>query len=171
MSNPLHADFYADAHPRPEDTLLVIEASGLGVNWMEPRDVSMDEAIEMLTTKPQSGHVHVSDGFLTTTYSEGLYRNVARCDGSVDWIGQFSDTDVAKGLLTVAGGEALPQDMTGQFGKPDETHTVVKWGKVYALLTLIAISLLPASRMKRRDAKEGADTDDVQLVEATAGDA
>jgi prepilin-type processing-associated H-X9-DG protein len=91
-------------------TIMLIEATGLNINWMEPRDVSLDEALELLTTRPRSGHLHVEHGFLTTTYYETSYRNVAYSDGHVEYIRQLKDKDIAKALLTAAGGERFPFD-------------------------------------------------------------
>ena len=54
------------------NTILVIEASGLERNWMDPHDVTFEEAVELLTTKPRSGHMAVSEDFFTTTYQRNL---------------------------------------------------------------------------------------------------
>ncbi len=140
------------------NTILVIEASGLGVNWMEPRDVSVDEAIDLLTKKPRSGHMHLVDGFLTATYYETSYRNVAYCDGHVEWTGQLSDDSIARALLTVAGGETIPPDIAAVFGKPDVSRTIVKWGKVYALCAFILLSLLPIKWVGQRSKQSSVET-------------
>jgi hypothetical protein len=129
-------------------TVMIIEASGLGVNWMEPRDLSLDEAMQLLTNRPRSGHLNVHDGFLTTTYYETSERFVAYCDGSVHWVGQLRDVDVAKALLTAAGGERLPADWAENF-VPTVKTTFVKWGKVWGLCVLVLLSLLPARWTKR----------------------
>jgi prepilin-type processing-associated H-X9-DG protein len=133
-------------------TIMVIEATGLGINWMEPRDVTLDEAIELLTTKKRSGHTHVDDGFLTTTYYETSYRNVAYCDGHVEWMGQLRDSAIAKALFTIAGGERMNfAEGQSQLELAElKTTTVVKWGKVWGLSVFVLLSLLPAVRLQRR---------------------
>jgi prepilin-type processing-associated H-X9-DG protein len=130
------------------NTIAVIEASGLDVNWMEPRDLTIDEAVELLATERPSGHVRMDDGFLTTTYYESPQRNVAFCDGSVHWFGQLSDTQIAKALLTAAGGENIPQDLQARF-VPPKTRTVVKWGAVWGLSVFVALAVLPAAWVRR----------------------
>jgi hypothetical protein len=130
-------------------TITVIEASGIGVNWMEPRDVTMDDAIQLLTTTPRSGHRHVSDGLLTTTYYETSERNVARCDGSVHWMGQLSDANVAKALLTAAGKEEFYEESAKLYVAPKST-TEIKWGKVWALSLFVLLALLPMRWMWQR---------------------
>lgn len=133
-------------------TITVFESSGLSVNWMDPRDVTLDEAIALLTTKPRSGHMQVEDGFLTTTYYETSYRNVAYCDGHVTWMGQLKDADLAKALFTVAGREAIPNEWEETY-VPPKTTTVVKWGKVWSLSVFIIVSLLPVAWVGRRGAR------------------
>jgi prepilin-type processing-associated H-X9-DG protein len=132
-------------------TVMVIEATGLGVHWMEPRDPTLQEAVELLTTKPRSGHQHVDDGFLTTTYYETSFRNVAFCDGHVVWMGQLKDAEVAKAMLTAAGGEPVTHDDWQQnyYVEPRAT-TVVKWGKVWGLSLFVLLALLPAVGLRRR---------------------
>ena len=125
-------------------TILVLEASGVQTNWMEPRDLSLEEGIELLTTKPRSGHLHVSENFFTTTYYETSYRNVARADGSVHWHGQFSDAEFARTFLTAQGRETNPPDLDRQYFRPDVTRTVVNWNNVYALAVFLVLAILPA---------------------------
>ena len=125
------------------NTILVLEASGVQTNWMEPRDLSLDEGIELLTTKPRSGHMHVNENFFTTTYYETSYRNVARADGSVHWFGQFSDAEFARTFLTAQGRETNPPDLDRQYYRPDVTRTVVNWNNVYALSIFLILALLP----------------------------
>lgn len=130
-------------------TITVIEASGLGVNWMEPRDLTIDEAVELLTTKPRSGHRTIEDGVFTTTYYETSERYVAFVDGHVEWVSPLADEEIARALLTAAGGERLPQESEMMFVEPKST-TVVKWGKVWGLILFLALAVLPAARTWRR---------------------
>ena len=123
---------------------MVIEASGLGIHWMEPRDVTLNEAVELLTAKPRSGHMHVEDGFLTKTYYETSSRNVAYCDGHVAWMWQLNDADAARALLTVAGGETLPNAFDEAY-VAEVSRTVIKWGVVWSLSVFVCLSLLPAA--------------------------
>jgi prepilin-type processing-associated H-X9-DG protein len=129
------------------NTLMLIEATGLGVNWLDPRDVTVDEAVELLTTKPRSGHSHVHEGFFTTTYHETSQRNVVFIDGHVVHMGQFDDADVAKALLTIAGGETIPQELADEY-KPDVVTTIVNWRNIYALSLFVVLAMLPAAWMR-----------------------
>jgi hypothetical protein len=146
---------YGQFNDGTSKTIMVIEATGLGVNWMEPRDVTLDEAIELLTTKKPSGHWHVDEGFFTTTYYETSYRNVVYYDAHVEWMGQLKDSAIAKALFTIAGGERMNFDDGRSrlaVAEPNTT-TVVKWGKIWGLSVFVALALLPAARLKRRQSE------------------
>jgi type II secretory pathway pseudopilin PulG len=150
-------------------TIMVIEASGLGINWMEPRDLTMNEAVKLLTTRPRSGHAHVRDGFLTTTYTETSARNVAYCDGSVHWMDQITDPALAKALITAVGSETIPANWPSKI-VPSKTTVVVKWGVVWGLSVFLILALLPAawSRRKRSERTMPPGEDEVILVPIAA---
>jgi hypothetical protein len=130
-------------------TILLIEASGRGVHWMEPRDLTLDEAVELLTSKPETGHTYVRDGFLTSTCYKTAVRHVAYCDGSVQEIGQIADAQIARALLTAAGGETISSQLRERYIEP-ETVEVVKWGRVWGLTLFVVLSLLPALLPRRQ---------------------
>jgi prepilin-type processing-associated H-X9-DG protein len=135
--------------------------------------VSLDEAIELLTTKPRSGHSHVNDGFLTTTYYETSERNVAFCDGHATWMGQFKDAEFPRALFTAAGGEQFPfpYDPYVEYAyvEPKAT-TVIKWGVVWSLTLFVILSLLPLAWIRRRETKKADDVTPGEQV-AVAADA
>ena len=130
-------------------TLMLIEVRGLGISWMEPRDVTFEEAMDLLTTKPRSGHTVAADGLLTTTYYETASRNIVLGDGTVIWLGQFSDAGDARALLTRIGRDHPPDFMNKEYVETKAT-TVVKWDKVVALGVLVVLALLPLAWLGRR---------------------
>jgi type II secretory pathway pseudopilin PulG len=151
-------------------TLMVIEASGVGANWMEPRDLNMDEAVKLLTTQPRSGHAHMREGLLTRTYTETSARNVARCDGSVYWMEQLNDPALAKALLTAAGNEVIPQNWSTKI-VPTKTTIEVKWGVVWGLTVFVILAVLPAGWVRRTRSEHTTPPvdDEVKLVPIDAG--
>jgi hypothetical protein len=122
-------------------TILCIEASGLGIHWMSPQDVSLDEGVEILTQR-KSGHTQTIDQFLTSKHITSRF--VFYCDGSGRVTGQLNDAKIARAALTAAGGEFVPADLGWS------TTTTVHWARVYSLFLFSAISILPlASRRPR----------------------
>ncbi len=140
------------------NTIMVIEASGLERNWMDPRNVTLEEAVELLTTKPRSGHMTVSKGFFTTTYSDASSRFVAFCDSHVVFMGQLENPQIARAMLTCAGNDLSPSDRENQFQefidkqeyRKPVTMTFIKWGRIWGLSVFIFLSLLPTVWLRRR---------------------
>jgi prepilin-type processing-associated H-X9-DG protein len=132
-------------------SIMVIEAAGLGVSWLQPQDLSIEQAVELLTTKQQSGHPAADEGFFTTTHYDRSYRNVAYADGHVEWMGQLKDADVAKALLTVAGGEPWPFEPSEWEDKFVEAkaRTSINWGNVWGLSVFVFLYLLPGWMLYR----------------------
>jgi prepilin-type processing-associated H-X9-DG protein len=136
-------------------SIMVIEAAGLGVNWLQPQDLSVEQAVELLTTKQHSGHAAADEGFFTTTHYDRSYRNVAYADGHIEWMGQLKDAGVAKALLTVAGGEPWPFEPFEWEDKFVEagTRTTINWGNVWGLSIFVFLYLLPGWLLYRNVAQ------------------
>jgi len=75
------------------NTLLIVEASGSGVNWMEPRDMDLNMFINQYGTPAMGKSSHPGGG------------NVAFADGSVRFLSGSSTPQVRQGLATRGGGE------------------------------------------------------------------
>jgi hypothetical protein len=148
-------------------TITLIEVTGRKVNWMEPRDISLEEAVAIVTTASPSGHVHVYDRFLSTSYPQYSGRNVIYGDGHSTWMSQLRDADLARALFTAAGRELIPDE--GRWDVLDDTPRytkVVKWGKIWSLTLFTVLTLLPAFWIKRRSVFQG----DAQGGETLAGE-
>jgi prepilin-type processing-associated H-X9-DG protein len=130
-------------------TIMLVEASAQNVHWMDPRDIDINEAVKLLTTSRRTGHWRASDGFLTTTYAENAYRNVTFADGHCEWLGPLQSASLAKALLTVSGGEKIPENWE-YFGGDASYTTVIKWGKVWSLMLFVILSLIPVAWLRRR---------------------
>jgi prepilin-type processing-associated H-X9-DG protein len=130
------------------NTIMLVEASGQGVHWMEPRDMDSDAAIKLLTSSRRTGHAHVSDGFLSTSYEETSFRNVTFADGHCRYLGPLRNAAIARSLFTVSGGETIPENFDDFDGHFEQT-TVIKWGKVWGLSLFVILSLLPWPWVRR----------------------
>jgi prepilin-type processing-associated H-X9-DG protein len=87
------------AHVRDglSNTILAIEVAASGIHWMEPRDMTVDEAIDYITNPEASGQRHAHPGGV----------NVLFCDGSVHFISQSIDPQTLRLLLTRNDGQPV----------------------------------------------------------------
>ncbi len=78
-------------------TIMIVEVTGTGIHWAEPRDLSAEE-ISYQISNP--GHVGVGSG-----HKGGAH--VLLCDGSVLFLSDSTDPKFVRGLTTIGGGEDL----------------------------------------------------------------
>ncbi len=76
-------------------TILVVEASDAGINWMEPRDIEIDQI---------EGEINDLSGQGISSEHPGIV-NVLHCDGSVHSLFEGLDAESIKAKSTIAGGE------------------------------------------------------------------
>jgi hypothetical protein len=122
----------------PDQTLLLIEAAGRGVNWMEPKDLSYEEALALLTSDNvnNAAAVHAREGVLH--YTE-FSRNVAFADGTVGSLPMGCPDEFAKGLLTIDGGERL----ANWRDQLSFTQSRLHWPRIWGIVVFIALAALP----------------------------
>ena len=80
-------------------TIAVVECSDSGINWLEPRDVTFDDAslgINKLQSRPAIRSQH-----------RGRGANFLFADGSVHFLNDDTPANVLHALLTSAGGEEI----------------------------------------------------------------
>ncbi len=79
------------------NTIAVVEAAGQGINWLEPRDLTLDEAaqgVDQGETNFSSRHVGGA--------------NALFCDGHVDFLESSTPPAEVRAMLTRSGGEPVP---------------------------------------------------------------
>ncbi len=83
-----------DIRDGTSNTIMVIEVSGLGINWMEPRDITVDELIARLNRGtlrgPHPGKIQV-----------------AMCDGNTQFLTLPIDPQQLRAMAIIAGGERV----------------------------------------------------------------
>ena len=138
----------ADIRDGPQNTILLIETTSLDVRWSEPRDLTFDEAVDLLSSPISPVG---SDGHLAESASEFTravpYRQVAICDGSVWRIPSPIARDHAIALLTADGGETLPETLP-------YTHITAEWDstKLYPHIAFAVLAVFPAFVRRREPA-------------------
>ena len=88
---------FSDITDGMSNTIMMIEVGGSGINWMEPRDITLEEAITYITNPAASP--------FTQSHPGGV--NVALADGSVRFISSGIDPGMLRALLTRNGGEPV----------------------------------------------------------------
>lgn len=121
------------------NTIMLIEASGRGVHWSEPKDLTFDEAVELLTsplpTDDSDGHRIDHGYFFKPTY----VRLVALCDGSARALSVPIPRQAAVALLTSSGGEKTDPKWLEYRPAPQ-----LNYSRVGTLLLFSLLAILPA---------------------------
>ena len=82
------------------NTLLVLETHGPPIPWMEPRDLSFEDAVAVLSAPEPNDYGHVHQGFF---YDTSYGRNAALADGAVHFLG-FLPPEMAASLIGIDNG-------------------------------------------------------------------
>jgi hypothetical protein len=133
---------------------LLLEVGGRGVHWSEPRDLTMDEAIELLTGQSSERFYTIKKGyFVSKKYShDGLnVRVVAWLDGHTMGHELLKNPADARALLTKSGGEEITEFETYDYDIDSHLIGVIThWGRIWGVLVWLVVVLLSTSRAARR---------------------
>lgn len=133
------------------NTILLIESSD-SVCWLEPTDITIDQAIEQLTQQSDSGHCDVSDRFFTVRVT-CCGRNIVFAAGNTYYIDNFLNRESIKSSLTINDGEQVGRSQEFRATRADDTcerRFAIKWRVVYPFVLFVCLSLLPAVRLFRK---------------------
>ncbi len=86
------------------NTLIVVEACGSNVVWTEPRDQPV--AAAAMSVNGPGQRPGESDSLISSYHTAGA--QVALADGSVHFISESTDARVLRALLSIDGGEEIP---------------------------------------------------------------
>jgi hypothetical protein len=120
------------------NTILVMEARGLGIHWMEPKDLDFDRVAAQTQPDPKIigaiPHPYEPDFFYIV---EGGVFNVALADGSVHSLRWGVPGRVLAPLLTAQGGEdADPDALVSAY------EARLNWPRILSLAVLVISTLL-----------------------------
>ncbi|NLF68416.1 MAG: DUF1559 domain-containing protein [Candidatus Anammoximicrobium sp.] len=119
-------------------TILVMEDQSTNIPWMDPRDLTLDEALGILTSPDrQFASPHRREDFFYE-YSGGRY--VATADGRVSYQFYGLPRDVWSALLTIDDGVAT-SELDWTVGADDWKRPKV--GNFYRLAVFVLLTLLP----------------------------
>lgn len=119
-------------------TILVLEEHSQRIPWMEPRDLTLDEALGVLTSSDwQVAGPHRSEDFFFE-YSSG--RNVVHADGYVWFLFDGLPRQAWSSRLTINDGASLSdQDLPGGAGRRKR----LKVGNCYRLAVFVLLTVFP----------------------------
>jgi hypothetical protein len=134
-----------------DQTILVLEAHGLEVPCGEPRDLTFDEALVLLT-KPSSDAADFFHGRYASPpyfYQDppippvGIY--AAFADGTVRFLPVPLPEEMAKAMLTANAGDEVDWDEFEPLTAPQ-----LDYAKIYATIAFAIVALWPARRLLRK---------------------
>lgn len=129
-------------------TLLVVEAPDRQPLWTEPRDLGLDEAVQLFDAcypGRQGGHRR-----------KGFFRDLAAgwqvvmADGSVHYVSHATAPSTWRSALRVDDGIGLPVDWYGLAGHPGGAF---RWGSLYRFVLFLLIALWPLPWFLRKWAR------------------
>ncbi len=94
---PNEAVRFRDITDGTSNTILAIEVAASGINWLEPRDMTVEEAVAYITNPAASGSRHAHPGGV----------NVLLADGTVHFLAESIDPQTLRLLLTRDDGQAV----------------------------------------------------------------
>lgn len=129
------------------NTILLMEAPNQGIDWAEPRDLSFEEAVDILT-----GETLLSGGHLIDVHGLFLPRrfiSVAYVDGHMGVLPLPLSRELATALLTIDGGEKIDEAELRKLA-PAKLNVAWLWG----LSAFVGLAVWPGVRMWLRRAKD-----------------
>ena len=132
---------FADVKDDPATTLLLVESHDARVNWLDPRDLSAEEVVSLLSDD-SSGHGthHAANNFFYDNGDNG--RMVAFVNQDTKYVGGLSE-GTARALVGRADGRKLsPEDLYGEIILTQSRPKYDNWFRL-ALFTLVVLFPLP----------------------------
>ncbi len=129
-----HADFTDGT----SNTILFIEANGRGVPWTQPRDVSLDEAVDLATSDDLDGlGGHRDDEFF---YEKHSGRLVGFADAFAAFLPHGMPEERLVALLTINDGKRVSYDRVDFPVRTLRRPSIANW---YRLTLFVGLMLLP----------------------------
>jgi hypothetical protein len=130
-----------DVSDGTDRTILVVEIADSDVNWMEPRDVSIEELLA--DVDPKTGSALLSPHEAGKHTNRLAFAPIAFADGSSARLRADVDRTTLEALLTASGGETVDEahfDFVTQRARPQSRSP---WPKRLAVLALfLSVALL-----------------------------
>lgn len=132
------------------NTLLILESSKSAC-WLEPTDLSYDEAVKQLTIDTNTGHHRPLAGlFSSSSICRG--RMSAFADGTTEFLPNCMSKQAASAVLSINGGEDFDPSTEQSDVETVEGFgpTFFNWRFAYPLASLLILSHMPLMKLLRK---------------------
>jgi len=129
------------------NVILVTESAPCKVHWMEPADISPEEAVKLFTSADsQDASEHCYEDFFYEYY---WGRNMLYADGSVRFFNNGIDASTWSALFNINNGKKVDhKDIRSSIPHGGK----IKWGNWFRLAMFICLMLLPSGWVWRKPA-------------------
>jgi len=123
------------------DTLMLVELKDSNINWMEPRDFTIEELLKRNAAGEHSASpcIHYTE----TRFFHQCGWNGAFADGHAQFLDHFISRQTLRALATVDGGEEVSAEAARAVRRPN-------WGPVISALLFVTFALLPVVPLLKR---------------------
>jgi len=131
------------------NTIFLVESIKPAICWMEPKDLTLGDAVNILCSSMKPGHLGVDEVFFSTyTTSTGGFASLA--DAHNEFISSSISAEMASDLLTRNGKEQTEQ---GRFygtanRQPPLMIRTYQWKRIYSFTMFVLLSLLPLTKFR-----------------------
>jgi len=129
------------------DTLMLVELAESDIRWFEPRDLTVEQFLDMYSSDAQSGGccIYHEKGF--ASYTRGW--NAVFADNRVVHFDGPLPRGLLAALVTVDDGKPVGEAVRHYTGR-----ICWKWGRILAACSLLVLAILPAYRLPRHLARQ-----------------
>jgi hypothetical protein len=128
------------------NTLMLVELPDSGICWTEPRDLTVEEFLEVYSSDGQSGGCCIYHDEGLATYTRGW--NAVFADKRAVHFDSGLPREILEALVTVNDGKPVDEAVE-QYR--DRLH--LKWGRVFAVSCFVVLTVFPAARLRRHLAR------------------
>jgi hypothetical protein len=144
---------FADFADGTSNTIWLVEDQSHQIPWMEPRDLTLDQAITLLnSTDRQSSSVHRWGDFF---HEYWCFRAIGFADGSRRYLHDGLPRDVLANLLVLDDGVDVDQGVLDRWPPSGSSSKRLKLDNCFRLAVFVALTLAPLLRLRRKNKRHG----------------
>jgi hypothetical protein len=144
---------FADFTDGTSNTIWLVEDQSHQIPWMEPRDLTLDQAIALLSsTDRQSASAHRWGDFFHEYWG---VRTIGFADGSGHYLYDGLPRDLLANLLILDDGVGVDQGVLDRWPPSGSISKRLKLDNCFRLAVFVALTLVPLLRLRRKNKRPG----------------